>query len=251
VSTPDNNLRGFLDQPAKALRYENSSDDSGNVAAKISCLIRRNSKVLDVGCGTGSVSEVIQRMTGARLVAIEPDRERAAAAVARGVKAYEGFLTAEFLREHGPFDYVVFADVLEHMPNPSELVLLAREGLVPGGAIVASVPNVAHWFVRTDLLRGRFEYRECGIMDATHLRWFTRKSIAQFFENLGFQVTALDCTVNAELPDYQGRAPWRWLTPGSRRKLVGFLARRIPNLFGCQFVISATPAALKGSITPC
>src|SRR5262245_42234591 len=86
---------------------------------------------------------------------------------------FQTSVSEEFLREHGRFDTIVLADVIEHLPDPAEMVSLLKQGLVPDGSIVASVPNVAHWFVRIDLLRGSFNYQEMGIMDATHLRWFT------------------------------------------------------------------------------
>ncbi len=243
MTSPDQHACGFLDHVPVPVRYENASTDPGNVAAKLSALIGRGAKVLDVGCGTGSISEVIQKMAGAVVLGVEPDKERAAAAAARGLCVFQGYLTESLLREQGPFDVVVFSDVLEHLANPAEVVALAKQGLAPGGSVVASVPNVAHWFIRTDLLRGRFDYRDCGLMDATHLRWFTRKTIVRFFENLGFRITALDCTVNAELPEFRERAPWRWLSHRGRRKVVGVLVRSFPELFGCQHVVRAT---LKG-----
>jgi methionine biosynthesis protein MetW len=236
----DDHSPGILTRAPEALRYESQSHDPDDVGMKLASLIAPHSRILDVGSGTGSVTELIQSRTQGSLVGIEPNPERAAAARARGLKIFDGFLSEEFLQAHGPFDFIIFADVLEHLPNPGEMVLLAKTSLTPGGSIVASVPNVAHWFVRVDILRGHFDYQDCGIMDATHLRWFTRKTIAEFFERLGFRITALDCTVNIDLPDYYRRAPWRWLKPRRRRQLAGALAKKFPGLFGCQHIIRAT-----------
>ena len=196
--------------------------------------------MLDVGCVTGVITDTIRREKSASISGIEPDAERVQRAIARGLDVHLGVLSPDFIRQHGPFDYIVFADVLEHLPNPAEIVAMARGGLKPGGSVVASIPNVAHWFVRTDLLRGRFDYQDCGIMDATHLRWFTRRTVREFFERLGFQITALDCTVNINLPDYQRRNPWRRMPHAFRRKLVGKLAKWSPALFGCQHIVRAT-----------
>jgi methionine biosynthesis protein MetW len=207
---------------------------------KLAHLIAPNSRVLDVGCGTGVITDTIRRQKSASIIGIEPDAERVQRAVARGLDVHLGVLSSDFIRQHGPFDYIVFADVLEHLPNPAEIVAMARSGLKPGGSVVASIPNVAHWFVRTDLLRGRFDYQDCGIMDATHLRWFTRRTVREFFERLGFQITALECTVNINLPDYQRRNPWRRMPHALRRKLVGKLAAWSPGLFGCQHIVRAT-----------
>jgi methionine biosynthesis protein MetW len=240
MTSPDSHSSGFLQTAPDALRYEYLSLDPDDAGMKLAHLIAPNSRVLDVGCGTGVITETIRREKSASIIGIEPDAERVQRAVARGLDVHLGVLSPDFIRQHGPFDYIVFADVLEHLPNPAEIVAMARGGLKPGGSVVASIPNVAHWFVRTDLLRGRFDYQDCGIMDATHLRWFTRRTVREFFERLGFQITALDCTVNINLPDYQRRNPWRRMPHAFRRKLIGKLAAWSPALFGCQHIVRAT-----------
>jgi methionine biosynthesis protein MetW len=240
MTSPDSHSSGFLQAEPDALRYEYLSLDPDDAGMKLAKLIAPNSRVLDVGCGTGVITDIIRRQKSASVIGIEPDAERVRRAVARGLDVHLGVLSPDFIRQHGPFDYIVFADVLEHLRNPAEIVAMARDGLKPGGSVVASIPNVAHWFVRTDLLRGRFDYQDCGIMDATHLRWFTRRTVRQFFERQSFQITALDCTVNINLPDYQRRYPWRKMSPAFRRKLVGKLASWSPALFGCQHIVRAT-----------
>jgi hypothetical protein len=133
------------------------------------------------------------------------------------------------------------------LPNPGELVLLAKKGLVPGGAIVASVPNVAHWFVRLDLLRGRFEYQDCGIMDATHLRWFTRNTLHKFFENLGLRVTDHLYTLNTGMGEYNRCRPWKWFPQTMRYRILRQLLKSYPTLFGCQHVVRAS---LQSTLKP-
>jgi methionine biosynthesis protein MetW len=241
MSSPDQNSTGFLLTYPDPIRYENQSRDPGDVGMKLASLIAGNSRVLDVGCGTGSITELIGQETQARIVGIEPDAARAAIARSRGLEVFEGLLSENFLKEHEPFDTIVFADVLEHLPNPGALVLIAKKGLVPGGSIVASVPNIAHWFVRLDLLRGRFDYRDCGIMDATHLRWFTRDTLDRFFDILGFKITQHFYTVNTGMIEYRQSWPWAWLPLRARMSLVRLLVNRFPTLFGCQHVVRATP----------
>jgi methionine biosynthesis protein MetW len=238
--TPDQNATGFLACGPAAGRYENASRDPENVGMKLSQFIPLKARVLDVGCGTGSVSEVVCEQRQVSLVGIEPDGERAVSARSRGLNVHQGFLTAEFIKGQEPFDVILFADVLEHLPDPAGVVQIAKQGLKKGGSVVASVPNVAHWFVRTDLFKGNFNYQDCGIMDATHLRWFTEATLRSFFERLGFSITGLDYTVNVELPDYGAKTPWRWLNFGNRKKVVSKLVKIAPRLFGCQLVIRAT-----------
>jgi methionine biosynthesis protein MetW len=214
--------------------------DLDDIGRKLASLIAPHSHILDVGCGTGSVTDLLRHETQGTIIGIEPDVERAQRAAARGLDVHQGILSADFLRQHGPFDYIVFADVLEHLPNPAEIVVLAKGGLREGGSLIASLPNVAHWFVRTDLLWGRFNYQDCGIMDATHLRWFTQRTAQEFFERLGFQITAFEYTLNLDLPDYKRRAPWRWMQPRLRRRLVRRLAKAWPGLFSSQHILRAT-----------
>lgn len=239
--SPDRVSLGFLSIEPEPLRYDNVSLNPGDVATKLASLISTSGRVLDVGCGTGSLTRFIQERTGARVIGIEPDEERSRFARNSGLNVFHGYLDAEFLTEYGPFDTIVFADVLEHLPDPASVIQLARTGLSPSGAIVASVPNVAHWFVRMDLLRGRFSYRTCGIMDATHLRWFTRESLHTFFANLGFVVDKHLYTANSHMSEYYETVPWKWMSARTRSRVIGALITVRPNLFGCQHVVRAFP----------
>jgi 2-polyprenyl-3-methyl-5-hydroxy-6-metoxy-1,4-benzoquinol methylase len=92
--------------------------------------------------------------------------QRSAIARDRGIEVLCGFLDEGFTARNGPFDVIVFSDALEHLPSPDDMLKLAIRGLKPGGIILASVPNVAHWSMRLDLLFGRFNYAESGLCDA-------------------------------------------------------------------------------------
>ena len=139
------------------------------------------------------------------------------------------------------FDVVVFADVLEHLVDPAAALELARSLLAPGGCVVASVPNVAHWSVRLDLLRGRFDYRELGIMDATHLRWFTAENLKRVFRSAGLEVEQYAGSAGLWMSDYENRRPFKWLGAARREQLVLAGLRRWPGLFACQHVVKAVP----------
>jgi SAM-dependent methyltransferase len=197
-----------------------------------------HSRVLDIGCGSGTVTLEANRDKSNAVLCIEPDHARAAISASRGLEVICALADEELLRERGPFDVIVFSDVLEHLSAPADLIEMAATALAPGGFIMASVPNVAHWTVRLKLLFGRFDYTSSGIMDATHLRWFTRKTITSLFESQGLRVTALAPTAGAWMGTYEkfpfGMLPWRM-----RDTLVTSLARGLPTLFGCQYVIKA------------
>jgi O-antigen biosynthesis protein len=83
------------------------------------------------------------------------------------------------------FDVVIFGDVLEHLRRPLDVLRMARPLLAPGGFVVASIPNIAHGAVRLALLEGRFDYRPLGLLDDTHIRFFTRESVEALFRDAG------------------------------------------------------------------
>lgn len=225
-----------------ALRYEAYWYTEQEVAPMLAELVPMGSRVLDVGCGTGGLSLIITETRKAKVVGIEPNPRRAAAARARGLEVYQELFTPEVLQALELFDVVVFADVLEHVADPGAFLQLAHGALLPGGRVIASVPNVAHWSVRLDLLRGKFNYQEIGIRDATHLRWFTADSLTRLFESNGLRVVSMRHTAGVTLPDYGTRRPWRWMSRDLRDPIVRALARRLPLLFGCQHIVHAVPA---------
>ena len=223
-------------------RYDVLIDAPQEVARMLADLVPVGSRVLDIGCGTGSVSHMIADTRNAKIIGIEPNSHRAAVARARGLEVYEEPFTPVIVERLEPFDVILFADVLEHIADPGSFLQLAHRALLPGGRVVASVPNVAHWSVRLDLLCGRFEYQPTGIRDATHLRWFTADTVRSLFETNGLRVISLQHTAGVALPDYENRSPWRWMPCDRRAAIVRALARRLPLLFGCQHIIHATPA---------
>ena len=243
--SPDANAWAFLSKPLNPLRYAsaNINTDPREASGLIAEFVPMEGRVLDVGCGAGDVALVVQQLRRARVVGVEPDPERASLAKSRGIEVVDGYLTSELAATLGRFDAVIFADVLEHLADPLPLLRLGCSVLAPRGVAVISVPNVAHWSVRWALLRGRFDYDEFGIMDATHLRWFTADSILRWLRNTGLDVQAIRQTAGANLPVYDRSWLWHSLNEYRRVWMIRLLARRWPLLFGGQHVICATPRA--------
>jgi len=236
--SPDSHGRGLVRGQLDPLRYDGQSDDPREVPGILHALMPQSARVLDVGCGTGSVTCVANKGKNNRVLAIEPDANRSAVARSRGIEVVCGFLDQEFLAQNGPFDVVMFSDVLEHLASPSDMLRLATSGLKPGGFILASVPNVAHWSIRLKLLLGRFNYTETGLCDATHLRWFTQSSLEELFRSEGLELIALRHTSGSFLSVYQS-GMFKMLPPRLRRKSIGIMTTLFPRLFACQFVIKA------------
>lgn len=238
--------RGLLTELPSPLRYGGQDLDPAESAAMIASMIPSGARVLDVGCGTGSVSRLIIDARSCTVLGLEPDANRAAAASANGIEIAGAQLSEELIPELGLFDVVLFADVLEHLMDPFEALRLAQKFLRVGGAVVASLPNIAHWTVRLNLLRGHFDYRPVGIMDATHLRWFTRRSLFRLFTQAGYRVVETKASAGLWMEVYQCR-PWRWIPRRVLRKLLYGSAQAWPTLFGCQYVVRAELERQKSS----
>lgn len=158
-------------------------------------------KILEVGCSTGYFGHALKD-AGHDVWGIEmtPDAAELAKKVLDFVYVgtIEAFLASEYAQEN-KFDYIVFGDVLEHLPYPSEILEECKTILSDGGAIIASIPNVAHLAVRVMLLEGRWEYSKLGIMDDTHLRFFDKQAILSLFNDAGYFIQSLRCVrVNLE-----------------------------------------------------
>jgi 2-polyprenyl-3-methyl-5-hydroxy-6-metoxy-1,4-benzoquinol methylase len=163
-------------------------------------------KVLDVGCGFGALGREFG-LRGCEVWGIERDPKATALAGERLDRVIAADLgdTSLLERELGQtrFDIVVFSDVLEHMLNPAAVVSTFTPYLADGGRVIISVPNVANWQTRLALLFGRFTYRDTGVLDRTHVRFFTRRSTIEFVRSCGLQIQTVDQTpmlVRALLP---------------------------------------------------
>ena len=244
--TPDASSHGFVSD-VNPLRYDGQPNEPNEVVGVLCEMVPEGARVLDVGCGTGSVSLHLVSSRSAKLVGVEPDALRAARARERGLDVRCEVLTPRLIEALGPFDIVVFADVLEHLADPASMLELAKTALGPGGRIIASVPNVAHWSVRADLLRGRFNYHEFGIMDATHLRWFTEATLRGLFASAGLGVERQQVTAGVDLPCYTDQAPWKQMGRPARARFLARAIRVWPRLFGCQLVVRSTPVSAKAS----
>jgi SAM-dependent methyltransferase len=145
-------------------------------------------RVLDVGCGTGGLGALL-KARGHQVTGIELVPEAAALARGRLDDVRLADVEAEgFPFGPGSFDAIAFADVLEHFVDPWRVLREAAELLVPGGVVVASVPNLQNGAVLWRLIRGRWEYRERGITDYGHLRFFTLHTLRGLFAHAGLRI---------------------------------------------------------------
>ena len=153
----------------------------------------QGNRVLEVGCSVGHVTEHLVA-AGNSVVGVEIDPHAAVSAPAFADRVHAVDLDATSLSEieHGEFDVVIFGDVLEHLRQPLRTLVDACSLLADGGRVVISVPNVAHIDVRLMLLEGRWEYQGTGLMDDTHLRWFTKVSLRRLLADAGLVAIRLE-----------------------------------------------------------
>jgi methionine biosynthesis protein MetW len=201
-----------------------------SVPGKVLALVRPGMSVLDVGCGAGRLSRLLSAR-GASVTGIERDPRAAARARAHCARVIEADLAgADPLPPGDLYDAVVCADVLEHLERPDLALAALATHVRPGGLAIVSLPNVAHYEVRLRLLAGRFDYAPSGILDRSHLRFFTRRTALELIRQSGLRVLAVDAVYAVPL----GRLARFW--PGMPRAL-GSLS---PRLFAAQWVLQAT-----------
>jgi 2-polyprenyl-3-methyl-5-hydroxy-6-metoxy-1,4-benzoquinol methylase len=174
-------------------------------------------RVLELGCAGGRFGQELKaRFPGVTVVGIEAGRAAAALSATRIDRVIcsrieDVDFAAEGLEE-GTFDTLVAADVLEHLVNPWEALVLARRLLAPGAQVVASIPNARNLMVVEALVSaGRYPYAERGLLDITHLRFFTLIEIMRLFEETGFRVEGHASTISPPLVawhrEHRGKPP--------------------------------------------
>jgi glycosyltransferase involved in cell wall biosynthesis len=200
------------------------------------------SRILDVGCGDGSLGERLHKL-GHHVTGVDLDHP------ARQVERLDAFVAADLDQGLpaalvGPFDVVLFADVLEHVREPGELLDQARARLAPGGWVMVSVPNFSHWYPRLRVMAGLFDYDRRGILDAGHLRFFTRRSFERLAARHGYHVQRRQATgLPLEILQRGGRQSGSIIAGmGSIPGIVSrLLTSTFPNVFAYQFIWRLEP----------
>jgi SAM-dependent methyltransferase len=194
-------------------------------------------KILDVGTASGYLGK-IWRGRGHYLAGIEYDPATAETAK----KYYDSFQVADIETFDFPypreFDYIVFADVLEHLRDPAAVLRRCIPTLKESGKIIISVPNVANWLIRLSLLLGKFDYMDRGILDRTHLRFFALRSLKQLMNEVSCDVLDVIPTplpIQIVLP-FTGNKFFRLL-----HEAHFALTYCWKTIFAYQFVITAAP----------
>ncbi len=190
--------------------------------------------VLDVGCSNGTLGAAIKARTGAQVVGVELSSAMAAEARNRLDRVFVDDAAAVFATEklaEYKFDTIIFADVLEHLVDPWLVLQTATKYLTPEGTIIASLPNIRHIDTIYNLVvKGKWPYRDRGIHDRTHLRFFTKQNITDLFSNAGLEINRIE--TNYRLVE----------KPHSLNRWAKFMALPgIRNFLAFQYLIQAKP----------
>ena len=191
-------------------------------------LIPENSRVLDLGCNSGYLGNVMRRELGCTVIGVERNKKLATSAkkLLKNVIIgdIENSSTLRKIAQNGPYDLIFASAVLEHLVHPEANVRTLSKQLKRGGSFIITLPNIVHWTARLAILRGNFAYQDAGLFDRTHLHFYTLESARAFLRN---------CQLNSVHEDFEFFGP----------KLLSSLFRSFPALFAYQFVFKAKPNA--------
>jgi 2-polyprenyl-3-methyl-5-hydroxy-6-metoxy-1,4-benzoquinol methylase len=156
--------------------------------------------ILDLGCGVGRLGRVLREMNKAAIViGVDCNASATEEATKHYDKVYQGDIELMNLPFIEHFDFILCGDILEHLKNPWSALINIKGMLKPDGTLICSIPNVRYYKVIIDLLfHGTWEYTDAGILDSTHLRFFTKSSFIQMLRNANYRVTWLYMSIHGK-----------------------------------------------------
>lgn len=194
-------------------------------------LVPEQSTVLELGCATGFMGHWLETHKNCRVTGVEysPAETKLAAKQLSHVFTLniEDLVTFRKIlkRQQQKYDVILATSILEHLRNPQDVLQMLRSFLKPTGVLIATTPNIAHWSTRWMLFSGNWRYEDYGIMDRTHVTFFTQKTFAELIENAGYTISLHGC-------DAEGGGFGRIAIP---------MSRFFPNLFAYQTLVVASP----------
>lgn len=187
---PNEKLHGLFERTSQSYTLDNRAlgwilADEANPLNRLVHIIPDGATVLDVGAGNGVLAQLLRHeKRDVTIDGIEPDPAAAEIARTSYRNLFEGSVETVIAAGHGMahYDFIVLADVIEHLPDPERILRLLKERLGRSGKLCVSTPNVAFASVRIALLNGEFDYVNSGILERTHLRFFTLRSLRRLFD---------------------------------------------------------------------
>lgn len=188
-----------------------------NIDRLSTSFVSPNSRLLELGCATGYMSDYFKQKLHCQVTGVDinplvkPDI----------IGDLNSTSTWKKIAVSGRFDVVFASAILEHLPQPETTLQLIKSVLKPGGKLIVTLPNIAHWCMRLKLLIGRWEYEDYGLLDRTHLRFFNYFTAQKLIATAGFKIKAVK------------------IDPAGGIKYLSWLFKYFPNLYAYQICIKA------------
>jgi SAM-dependent methyltransferase len=208
----------------------------------LALLPRTATRLVEVGCSSGALArEYLKLNPDCEYVGVEIDPDYAEVARTRCTHVLTGSIETmdeERFKSLFPSDCWVFADVLEHLHDPWAVLRRIRQQISMGAVLVACLPNAQHWSIQARLNCGAFRYEDMGLMDRTHIRWFTRTTAIELFQTCGFEVV----DGGARLVEESHREAGLKGVKAMAEAIGADVDRAIEDAKPIQWLIRATPA---------
>ena len=212
---------------------------TGNIDQLTLLHIPEGARVLDIGCATGFIGHWLQTQKGCKVTGVEYGPAQAEVARTQLEAVITGSIEAPEVQaqinELQSFDVVMATAAIVCMVDPWALLEQMKSWIAPGGKLVITCANVAHWSIRRNLLFGKWDYKDFGVLDVVALRFFTVNSFRRSLEKAGYRITAFD----AEFYDGGPRVLLRRL---GLKRLERWYVQHFVNFFAIQFMFEAVPA---------
>lgn len=183
--------------------YVSKYDDKARIEL-LNLIVEPPERVLEIGCGAGATGLALkQKFQGIEFIGIEPEEKVAQIAQSRLDKVIVSNIekvqldTLGLMKEY--FDLIICADVLEHLYDPWKTLFDLRDYLKPDGKMLVSIPNIQHIDIIKNLLNGHWTYSKYGLLDATHIRFFTLNEIIKMFSGTGYKMVQCSHTKQPEI----------------------------------------------------
>lgn len=216
-------------------------DDANHAANKVIKWVGEGSDVLEVGCASGIQTRILKEILGCRVTGLEIDP-----LAAEDARPYCESLIIGNIEEidlsktlgDRRFDTILFVDVLEHLVDPSIALKKVLPFIKEGGHLIASIPNIAHASICWELAHGRFDYQKYGLLDNTHIRFFTKKNVAKLFEGAGFRIISWDRVIKSpEETEFNVNC-----TSTMGESFLDWINELNPEAHTYQFIVKTRPA---------
>jgi len=217
--------------------YKIDTSDPESSHSRVLRMVKPGSRVLEIGCATGYMTRYLTKELGCEVTTVEIDE--VAASIARPfshriIVADIEALDVKEVFKPGYFDHIILADVLEHLKDPRDCLKRLNPYLKDDGSLLISIPNAAHGSLALELLDGRWDYRKTGLLDSTHLRFFTISTFLNLLEETGFWAVAIE---RVQVDPWTSEFKTQWSS--YPREVTAYLEKVNPEFRTYQFVIRA------------